>query len=227
MNSNNGIGMREEDGFVVVDLFKLLIIGDSGVGKSSLMQRFADDAFQESYIATIGVDFKVRQIDVGDGRQAKLQVWDTAGQERFRTITSSYYRGAQGIIIAYDVTDKDSFQNVKQWLVEIDRYAADGVCKLLVATKTDLATKRQVTVAEGRELAESFGLKIVETSAKRGVAVDQCFLDMSRAIQTKLDSGAPGLQNMKRNGILSAESFQQKPVSDSGWTDCWRAFAFL
>ncbi|TKR60876.1 hypothetical protein L596_028058 [Steinernema carpocapsae] len=105
-------------------LFKLLLIGDSGVGKSCLLLRFADDTYTESYISTIGVDFKIRTIELED-KVIKLQIWDTAGQERFRTITSSYYRGAHGIIV-------ESFNNVKQWLQEIDRYACENVNKLLV-----------------------------------------------------------------------------------------------
>ncbi|WBY58514.1 ras-related protein Rab-1B [Plasmodium yoelii yoelii] len=103
-------------------LFKILLIGDSGVGKSCLLLRFADDTYTDSYISTIGVDFKIKTIEIDD-KIIKLQIWDTAGQERFRTITSSYYRGAQGIIIVYDVTDRDSFNNVKNWIIEIEKYA--------------------------------------------------------------------------------------------------------
>lgn len=124
-------------------LFKLLLIGDSGVGKSCLLLRFADDTYTESYISTIGVDFKIRTIEL-DKKTIKLQIWDTAGQERFRTITSSYYRGAHGIIVVYDCTDQDSFNNVKQWLEEIDRYACDNVNKLLVGNKCDLTAKKVV-----------------------------------------------------------------------------------
>nr|CAI5818525.1 unnamed protein product [Callosobruchus analis] len=124
-------------------LFKLLLIGDSGVGKSCLLLRFADDTYTESYISTIGVDF------VSLGSITLIYnlfaiKWDTAGQERFRTITSSYYRGAHGIIVVYDCTDQDSFNNVKQWLEEIDRYACDNVNKLLVGNKSDLTTKKVV-----------------------------------------------------------------------------------
>merc|ERR1711898_6342 len=96
-------------------LFKLLLIGDSGVGKSCLLLRFADDTYSESYISTIGVDFKIRTIE-HDGKRIKLQIWDTAGQERFRTITSSYYRGAHGIIVVYDVTELDTFHAVERWM---------------------------------------------------------------------------------------------------------------
>lgn len=98
-------------------LFKLLLIGDSGVGKSCMLLRFADDSYTESYISTIGVDFKIRTIEI-EGKTVKLQIWDTAGQERFRTITSSYYRGAHGIIITYDTTDLETYKHVPYWLKE-------------------------------------------------------------------------------------------------------------
>merc|ERR1712051_1100361 len=131
-------------------LFKLLLIGDSGMGKSSLLLRFADDTYAESYISTIGVDFKIRTIEL-DGKTIKLQIWDTAGQERFRTITSSYYRGAHGIIVVYDVTDQESFNNVKQWLHKIDGYGFSNVKKILVRNKSDLSGKRVVSTEKGKE----------------------------------------------------------------------------
>ncbi|EZF28456.1 GTP-binding protein ypt1 [Trichophyton interdigitale H6] len=147
-------------------LFKLLLIGDSGVGKSCLLLRFADDTYTESYISTIGVDFKIRTIEL-DGKTVKLQIWDTAGQERFRTITSSYYRGAHGICVVYDVTDMDSFNNVKQWLQEIDRYATQGVNKLLVGNKSDMEDKKVVeyTVAKVRITIPPPYLRTVKPSA--------------------------------------------------------------
>lgn len=108
------------------DLLKLLLIGDSGVCKFCLLMRFADDTYMESYISTIGVDFKIGMLEL-EGKTCKLQIWDTAGQERFRTITSSYYRGTMGIIVVYDMTDKESFSNVKHWMQEIDKYAAENI----------------------------------------------------------------------------------------------------
>jgi len=163
-------------------LFKLLLIGDSGVGKSSLLLRFADDTFTESYISTIGVDFKIRTVQL-EGKTVKLQIWDTAGQERFRTITSSYYRGAQGIIIVYDVTDKDSFNNVKQWLHEIDRYASEDVKKLLVGNKSDLDDKRETTYAEAEEEAKNLRMQFLETSAKNSTNVEKAFMAMAKEIK--------------------------------------------
>jgi len=166
-------------------LFKLLLIGDSGVGKSCLLLRFADDTYTESYISTIGVDFKIRTIEL-DGKTIKLQIWDTAGQERFRTITSSYYRGAHGIIVVYDVTDLESFNNVKQWLQEIDRYACDNVNKLLVGNKCDLTAKKVVEYAAAKEFAENLGIPFLETSAKNATNVEQAFLTMAAEIKARM-----------------------------------------
>jgi len=168
-------------------LFKLLLIGDSGVGKSCLLLRFADDSYVESYISTIGVDFKIRTVEQ-DAKTIKLQIWDTAGQERFRTITSSYYRGAHGIIIVYDVTDQQSFENVKQWLNEIDRYASDSVVKLLVGNKCDLSSNRVVSFEAGKAFADEIGVPFLETSAKNATNVEDAFMTMSAEIKKRVAS---------------------------------------
>eukprot|EP01129_Flabellula_baltica_P002325 TRINITY_DN12144_c0_g1_i1.p1 TRINITY_DN12144_c0_g1~~TRINITY_DN12144_c0_g1_i1.p1 ORF type:complete len:222 (-),score=47.02 TRINITY_DN12144_c0_g1_i1:6-617(-) len=166
-------------------LFKLLLIGDSGVGKSSLLLRFSDNTFSDSFISTIGVDFKIRTMDV-DGTQVKLQIWDTAGQERFRTITSSYYRGAHGIIVVYDVTNPDSFANVRKWLQEINRYSSEDVTKILVGNKCDLVSERKVSYEDAKELADELGLTFLETSAKNATNVDESFHHTARAIKQLL-----------------------------------------
>ncbi|KAG7669917.1 hypothetical protein Ndes2526B_g06289 [Nannochloris sp. 'desiccata'] len=166
-------------------LFKLLLIGDSGVGKSCLLLRFADDTYTESYISTIGVDFKIRTVEL-DGKVIKLQIWDTAGQERFRTITSSYYRGAHGIIVVFDVTDQESFNNVKQWLNEIDRYANESVNKLLVGNKSDLTTKRAVEYNTAKAFADEIGVPYIETSAKNANNVEQAFMTMAAEIKNRM-----------------------------------------
>ncbi|KAK2983841.1 hypothetical protein RJ640_008517, partial [Escallonia rubra] len=195
-------------------LFKLLLIGDSGVGKSCLLLRFADDSYVESYISTIGVDFKIRTVEQ-DGKTIKLQIvsyqffifmnigiphpsgahflilfdqWDTAGQERFRTITSSYYRGAHGIIIVYDVTDQESFNNVKQWLSEIDRYAGENVNKLLVGNKSDMTANKVVSYETAKAFADEIGIPFLETSAKNASNVEEAFMTMAAEIKKRMAS---------------------------------------
>eukprot|EP01087_Luapelamoeba_hula_P013861 TRINITY_DN3_c0_g1_i1.p1 TRINITY_DN3_c0_g1~~TRINITY_DN3_c0_g1_i1.p1 ORF type:complete len:230 (+),score=44.72 TRINITY_DN3_c0_g1_i1:60-692(+) len=175
-------------------LFKILMVGDSGVGKSSLLLRFTDDTFSENFISTIGVDFKIRTVKL-EGKTIKMQIWDTAGQERFRTIPSSYYRGAHGVILVYDVTDQVSFNNARQWLTEIERYACGNVVKLLVGNKSDLASRRVVDVATGKEFADQYKLPFLEASAKDGSNVEKAFLMLVKNIFDKIadrdDSGAP------------------------------------
>ncbi|KVH88523.1 Ran GTPase [Cynara cardunculus var. scolymus] len=178
-------------------LFKLLLIGDSSVGKSCLLLRFADDSYVDSYISTIGVDFKIRTVEL-DGKTIKLQIWDTAGQERFRTITSSYYRGAHGIIIVYDVTEMESFNNVKQWLSEIDRYANESVCKLLVGNKCDLA------------FADELGIPFLETSAKDSVNVEQAFLTMAAEIKKKMGNQPTGDKKSGNTVQIKGKPIEQK-----------------
>ncbi|OIR58845.1 MAG: GTPase Rab1/YPT1, small G protein superfamily [Amphiamblys sp. WSBS2006] len=170
-------------------LFKLLLIGNSSVGKSCLLLRFADDTYTENYVSTIGVDFKIRTVEM-DGKTIKLQLWDTAGQERFQTITSSYYRGAHGIIIVYDVTDPDSFKSVEKWIHEADRYASDNVAKLIVGNKTDLFEKRAVESQTAKEFADARNIPLIETSAKNATNVENAFLEMAKQIKDRVGSSA-------------------------------------
>ncbi|KAG6576443.1 GTP-binding protein YPTC1, variant [Phytophthora cinnamomi] len=164
-------------------LFKLVLIGDSGVGKSCLLLRFADDAFTESYITTIGVDFRFRTVKI-DNKTVKLQIWDTAGQERFRTITSAYYRGADGIIMVYDVTSQESFDHVNDWLNEVNRYASEGTCKLLVGNKSDISDNKAVSYETAKAFADSLSIPFLETSAKNAQNVEEAFLTMASELIT-------------------------------------------
>jgi small GTP-binding protein len=161
---------------------KILLIGDSGVGKSSILFRYADDIFDQTFVQTIGIDFKIRSMVV-DGVKFKLQIWDTAGQERFRTITSSYYRGADGIIQVFDITNQESFSNMNKWNQEIDRYAIDTVVKILVGNKLDLESKRQVTFDEAQIWAKDKDIFFYETSAKTNENIPHLFEQMCRIIK--------------------------------------------
>jgi len=161
-------------------LFKLLIIGDSGVGKSSLLVRFADNHFSGNYITTIGVDFKIRTIEIG-GERVKLQIWDTAGQERFRTITSTYYRGTHGVIVVYDVSSGESFANVKRWLHEIDANC-DVVNRILVGNKNDDPDRKVVLTEDARRFADQMGIQLFETSAKDNINVEEMFRSVTSLV---------------------------------------------
>ena len=168
-------------------LFKLLLIGNSSVGKSSLLFRFVENVWDDNFVPTIGVDFvrniyliylyilqKLKTLEV-NGKKVKLQIWDTAGQERFKNITASYYRGGNGVLVVYDITDRDSFENLNSWLIEIEKNANKNVYKLLIGNKCDLEDKRKVTYQEGKDFAESNGMKFIETSAKDNTKVQEAF----------------------------------------------------
>jgi Ras-related protein Rab-1A len=168
-------------------LYKVLLIGDSGVGKSCILLRYTEGTFIESYISTVGVDFMMKTLRFGD-KTIKLQLWDTAGQERFRTISSSYYRGAHGIVVVFDVCSQASFNNIDGWLKQIDMFAADSVSRMIVGTKIDCAGKRQVE----KEIAEAFakdrGLNYLEVSAQTGENIEHVFLRMTEQVHAKQTS---------------------------------------
>ncbi|KAG7914363.1 hypothetical protein KL925_004594 [Ogataea polymorpha] len=163
---------------------KLLLVGDSGVGKSCLLLRFVDDKFNPSFITTIGIDFKIKTIEL-NGSKIKLQVWDTAGQERFRTITTAYYRGAMGIIIVYDVCDENSFESVKKWYQTVNQHAKDEAQLFLVGNKCDDTESRQVSEKQGELLAEELNVPFMEASAKSGLNVNEVFYKLASLILEK------------------------------------------
>ncbi|KAH8507612.1 hypothetical protein H0E87_009961 [Populus deltoides] len=214
-------------------LFKLLMIGDSGVGKSSLLLSFTSDTF-EDLSPTIGVDFKVKFLNIG-GKNLKLAIWDTekdlvgqvspadsqclftAGQERFRTLTSSYYRGAQGIIMVYDVTRRDTFTNLSEiWAKEIDLYSTNQDCiKMLVGNKVDKESDRAVSKKEGINFAREYGCLFIECSAKTRVNVQQCFEELVLKILDTPSLLAEGSKGVKKN-IFS----EKRPQPDASTSSC-------
>ncbi|KAJ1509200.1 GTP-binding protein [Coelomomyces lativittatus] len=194
-------------------LIKLLLIGDSGVGKSCLLLRFSDDSFTPSFITTIGIDFKIRTIEL-DGKRIKLQIWDTAGQERFRTITTAYYRGAMGILLVYDVTDERSFNNIRNWMRNIKENASEDVKTILVGNKCDVLDKKVITKERGQELANGYNIKFIETSAKSNIGVEEAFISLGREIKKRLNDDQVSPKDEKKDIVLSPNS--NKPTGSSG-----------
>jgi len=210
-------------------VIKLLIIGDSGVGKSSILLRFAENSFTPSYMTTIGIDYKLKTIHSEDGKKIVLQIWDTAGQERFRTITPSFYRKAHGIILVYDVHDESSFQNIRGWMKTIDE-EQDGatersqdntgilkrpviVEKIVIGNKCDTelvgvegegkgeTRRKAVESAEGAALAKEYGIDFMEVSAKDGTNVEAAFLTIVKKIKAR-GGGDPS----RRHSVLGSLS---------------------
>lgn len=166
-------------------LYKLLLIGDAGVGKSCLLRRFADSKYDECLTSTIGVDFKIRTVCLG-GEKVKLQIWDSAGQERYRTIASAYYRGAHGVGIVFDVTSKSSFENMQFWIEEIEKNENPNIRKLLIGNKSDLEEKRCISLKEATDFAYENDMRYIETSAKTAENVVEAFTTVTQEI---FDSG--------------------------------------
>jgi Ras-related protein Rab-11A len=158
-------------------LFKVVLIGDSAVGKSQLLSRFTRDEFSLESKSTIGVEFATRNVTV-DGKVVKAQIWDTAGQERYRAITSAYYRGAVGALLVYDVTKRNTFEHADRWLQELRDHAVQDVCVMLVGNKTDLTHLRAVQTEEGEAFSRQNRLNFVETSAADGSNVDSAFSEI-------------------------------------------------
>lgn len=203
MTSTSGTNRREYD-----HLFKLLIIGDSAVGKSSLLLRFADHNFSHNYVTTVGVDFKVKSMMV-DNEKIKLQIWDTAGQERFRTITSTYYRGTHGVMIVFDLTNEDSYLNVKRWLHEIDQHC-DIVQRVLVGNKCDDKANRVVQLDDALDFAHRMGVRYFETSAKENINVEEMFGCISHLV---LDQKRRFLQAANEDNVKKAKKINNQEKS--------------
>ncbi|XP_067582240.1 ras-related protein Rab-3B isoform X1 [Pseudorca crassidens] len=186
-------------------MFKLLIIGNSSVGKTSFLFRYADDTFTPAFVSTVGIDFKVKTVYCHEKR-VKLQIWDTAGQERYRTITTAYYRGAMGFILMYDVTNEESFNAVQDWATQIKTYSWDNAQVILVGNKCDMEEERVVPTEKGRLLAEQLGFDFFEASAKENISVRQAFECLVDAICDKMSDTLdtdPSLLGTSKNTRLS------------------------
>jgi small GTP-binding protein len=168
------------------------------VGKSSIILRYIDDTFSVNLMNSIGVDFKLKNIEI-DKKRIKLQIWDTAGSERFRTITTSYYRGAHAIIMVFDITKKETFDHIINWMADIDKFAKQGVLRILVGNKCDLENQREVNKDEGLAFADKYGIQYFETSAKETINIESLFIDTTKYLLSKQIQKS-GNNNNSNNG---------------------------
>ena len=185
-------------------LFKVLLLGDSGAGKSSLILRYTEETFNSKLVNSIGVDFKMKKREI-DGKVIKVQIWDTAGHERFRSITYSYYRGANAIIIVFDLSDKKSFISITEWLKQIEKHAKENVLKFLVGNKSDLVEERKVSFDEAKQYADEHELPYIETSAKEGININELF-DSSITSFLNSSKNFGGEKNIKLNSEKTTSS---------------------
>ena len=203
-------------------LFKILLLGDSGVGKSCIIIRYIENNFSNNLMNSIGVDFKLKNIEI-DSKKIKLQIWDTAGQERFKTITTSYYKGAHAILVVFDITDRDSFDHVRNWMADIDKFAKEGVLRILVGNKCDLMNNRQVSTEEAKEIANKYGIKYIETSAKDTINIDDLFISTAKYLLSKQIGGTgtgKGTQNGKNGIDLTNNNNNQANNNQNGGGFC-------
>jgi len=184
--------------------YKILILGDSKVGKSCFLTRYADKTFQEDYLSTIGMDYKIKNYELENGDIIKLYIWDTAGQDRFRSITSNYYKGADGIILIYDITKQETFNNVRNWITSIKEEAPAKVVLILVGNKVDDEKNRAVPQSEGEKIADEYNLPFLECSAKSDINVTETFDVLIKKIVEINPKNKQG-QKLQQNRIVFGE----------------------
>jgi len=195
-------------------LFKYIIVGDTGVGKSCLLLQFTDKRFQPVHDLTIGVEFGARMITVNNKR-IKLQIWDTAGQESFRSIIRAYYRGACGALLVYDITRRVTFNNLSRWLDDIKEDGGENITIMLIGNKADLKNRREVTYEEGQRFAEKYGLTFIETSAKTSNNVEKAFINTAIDIYKKIESKEINIEDDSCGIKLGISEMRQTSYMDS------------
>ena len=196
-------------------LTKVLILGDSAVGKTNLLFQACQGKFYDNHVATIGVDFKMKVLNVS-GRKVKMQLWDTAGQERFKTMNTIYYKGATAIILVFSITDRPSFNAISNWVTQIKENTSEEVCLILAGNKCDLETERQISFAEGKSLAEQLSIPFLECSAKEGKNVEELFNLLAKDMIGKVGVGERVVNSNKNYEFTNLEEKTQYEKKSCG-----------
>jgi len=187
-------------------VYKVLLLGDTTVGKTRFLMKYTDKTFQDVHISTIGLDYRLKSMVLKNGKNIKLQIWDTAGQDRFRAITKNYYKGANGIILIYDVTNPKTYDNVKNWVTQIREEASPNVVVYLCGNKIDMKEERQVKEEDGKIMAEEFGFPFNETSARDGININETFEDLVERIDSVYSKLDININKTKKNKLYKGKA---------------------
>lgn len=203
-------------------LFKIVLIGDSSVGKTNIFTKYLNDEFDPDSKATVGVEFGTKNFKIEE-KIIKVQIWDTAGQERYRSITNAYYKGAKGCLLVYDITNKTSFENIDRWLSELKNNSEENISIILVGNKSDLESNRVVTLEEGKKMAEFHKMAFIETSALNGNNIEKAFNELIRDVYKSIYSLGDNKDNIKLEekainleNIEAKEEEKEEPISKKG-----------
>ena len=180
-------------------LYKILLLGDWSVGKTCFLMRYTEKTFTEMHLSTVGIDYKLKNVTLENGETIKIQIWDTAGQERYKTITKSYIKGANGIILIYDITNKNSFEGIKNWIRQVKEIVSSRVCVALVGNKIDMKDNREISKEDGKKLSEEMKYPFYEASAKDGININECFDDLIKRIVKNYENSPINQSNKLEN----------------------------
>ena len=204
----------EEDGEYSM-IFKMILIGDSGVGKTNILSRYINNTFSETTKSTVGVELGTK-VEEFNNTKIKVQIWDTAGQERYKSITKTYYKGAKGALIVYDITKKDSFQNIDKWIQDLKEFGEEDAAILIVGNKCDLEDKREVTAEEVTKKAEVYKIAFCETSALKAKNIDYAFQTLIKLVAEKMENkkNKENKYGNKSNVISTGVSLETKIIAE-------------
>lgn len=198
--------------------FKIVLVGDHDVGKQEILRRYVDNVFQGRYVTTVAVDLKVKTVEV-DGKKIKLQLWDTVGNDRFRSLITSYFRGAQGVMLVYDVASERSFYSIRDWVRQLEQYATPEAVRMIIGNRCDQES-RTVSTENGQELADELGFRFFEISPRTGKNVSLAFTTLTREIMGKMDDknvpGRPG-----RTITLGESTVERRPPKHPSESCCF------